>query len=975
MRHSLSLVLSFLIISFLPVKGSPVQYNTDILPILSGNCFECHGPDANTRKADLRLDQGHVESILSPRHPEQSKLFQRITTADPDEVMPPPDSKKSLSDEEIAMIRQWIEEGAEYQKHWAFQGPVQPEIPQIEGDEWSVNNIDRFILNELIQNRMQPEEEADPYTLLRRVTLDLTGLPPTLEEIDHFVHDSSPNAYEKVVDRLLGSERFGERMALAWMDAARYGDSSVYHADGVRDMWPWRDWVIQAFNSNKPFDEFTVEQLAGDLLPGATIPQKVASGFNRNHGTTDEGGAIAEEYRVEYIVDRVKTTSMVWLGMTLECAQCHDHKYDPLSQKEYFQFYAYFNRSSDTGLQTRNGNAPPLVYLYTPEQEKRIGELNRGLVNLKERRRVEKAPQDLVASWLSEQRTKPVPAPPASTPWQLIFPFQGGNANQVFDKTFAPETELDFKKTEDGLEWIEKPEFDDGRVHALALPDNSAAYLYRTLTVDKPGLYTLSLGSDDAIKVWLNGKGVHENNTRRGALADQDNVDVEFNQGENTLLIKIVNAAGSSGFYFKIKDSNLPTNIVNLLKIPAEVIRDDEMEKLVAYYNEKIWPEGLQIDGQIVSKQAELNTIRDATTSSMIMGDMENPRKTFVLSRGHYAAPIEDEEIFPGTPGILPPLPSDAPPNRLGLARWMVDPNHPLTARVTVNRFWQMLFGTGIVSTPEDFGVRGDRPSHPELLDWLSRDFVDHGWNVKRTIKQMVMSAAYRQSDRISPEKLEKDPQNRLLSRGPRFRLQGEFIRDQALAVSGLLHGVVGGESTKPYQPPNIWNEVSLDGNLRYDQDKGAELYRRSMYIYWKRSAPSPSMMAFDATTREQCIVRRQRTNTPLQALVTLNDVQFVEAAREFAMRVLSEGGTTMEERLNYACLLATGRPIDSTRLAALTELFLSQREGFENRPQDAEALIQFGEYKSHSDVDLPEQAAWTLVASVLLNLDEVLTR
>jgi hypothetical protein len=964
------------------VSAESIEFNRDIRPILAAECLHCHGHDPKLRKADLRLDERaglYAETkdgfIIDRKKPEQSLLLQRILTEDPDDRMPPPESKKSLSEEKISMIRQWIMEGAEWQDHWAFVAPKNPTLPEVAEEAWIGNPIDRFVYSELDQHGLIPSAAADRRTLMRRVNFDLTGLPPTPEEVEAFVSDTGPNAFEKVVDRLLNSERYGERMTLAWMDAARYGDSSVFHADGVRDMWPWRDWVIRAYNSNMPFDQFTVEQLAGDLLPGSTRNQKIASGFNRNHGTTDEGGAIDEEYRVEYMVDRVKTTSNVWLGLSMECAQCHDHKYDPISQKEYYQFYAFFNRSKDRGMQTRNGNAPPLVYLYDPMQEAQVDHFGQQIAGLKENRKRVQPTQGEMSSWAALERAKGLHKKPALGAWMESEPFSETGFDQSFDRDFGPETKKDWAAVKESGNWEPAEDWKDGKPITLSLPDFHSLYAARVIQSEDAMEIDVSLGSDDALKVWLNGEELLSRKVVRGVAADQETVRLKLKPGENLFLAKIINSGGGSGFYFKLGGPRIPLKIVGLLKIKEGESTEEDSTALTEYYSKKVWPVGLKLNEEIQSLEKQQKDIRDSVTTCMVMEDMEKPRATYVLSRGHYASPVKDEEILPGVPAFLPTMPEGVPSNRLGLARWLTLPNHPLTARVTVNRYWQMLFGSGLVSTVSDLGTRGDWPSHMNLLDWLARDFIDHGWNVKRTLKQMVMSSTYRQQSNFTPESRQKDPENILLSRGPRFRLQGEFIRDNVLMLSGLLNAHVGGPSTKPYQPPRIWNEVSLDGNLKYVRDKGDKLYRRSMYIYWKRSAPSPSMMAFDAPTREKCLIQRQRTNTPLQALVILNDVQFVEAARVFAERIMKNGGASIEEKIRYAFLHAVGRPADKLRTQVMTHLYQEQLEAFRQEPERAEALLEFGEFESDDRLDPAEHAALTTLANALFNLDEVLTK
>ena len=763
-----------------------VSFNRDIRPIFSSKCFFCHGPSEKSRKADLRLDieeeafrdndgiKAFVKSSLK-----DSEAWLRITSKDEDDIMPPLEFKKELTSSEIDLIKKWIENGAEWEDHWSYL-PISKPDNNTESN-WIINDIDKFILSKLEKQGLAPSREADKRTLIRRLYLDLTGLSPTINDINNFVNDNSPNAYEKLVNELLSSESYAERMTLVWMDAARYGDTSVFHDDGPRTMWPWRDWVLNAYKNNMPFDQFTIEQLAGDLLPDATISQKIASGFNRNHATTDEGGVIPEEFRVEYVVDRVKTTGNVWMGLTMECAQCHDHKYDPISQEEYYQFYAFYNNNADPGMQTRNGNTAPMLEIY-PDHAKRRSDLDK--------------------------------------------------------------------------------------------------------------------------KIKIEAKTIVEN------------------LFENAVIV------GRSA-------------------------------KLRSKFKK------------------ELSDLNKKKTTSMIMGDntKDKMRKTYILMRGQYASPDESKEILPNTPKFLPAMEKDLPKNRLGLAKWLVDKNNPLTARVTVNRHWQTIFGKALVSTPGDFGSQGDWPSNIDLLNYLAADFINNNFDVKRSIKQMVMSATYRQSSITLPIHIEKDPSNLYYARSPRFRLLGEFIRDNALSVSGLLNSRVGGPSVKPYQPEGLWNEVSLNGNRRFVQDKGEKLYRKSMYTYWKRSAPHPGMLAFDAPTRETCTIQRQNTNTPMQALVTLNDKQFVEAARVFAEKIINNNDGPFYSKLDYAFESVTGRLPDQLRREAFKNLYDSQNKIFKSEPERANDLLSIGEAKRKEDIDPVEHATWTILASTIFNLDETINR
>ena len=956
-----------------------VRFGVHVRPILSDNCIQCHGPDENHRKAKLRLDVeiglfgGSGDNrIVVPGKPAESLLYQIITAHDPDDRMPPEESKKKLSVDEITTIKRWIEQGAEWEGHWAFVAPKRPSLAKVQRRAWPRNPIDFFTLARMETNGLEPSREADRQTLIRRVCLDLTGLPPSPRMVERFVNDTDPGAYEKLVDSLLASERYGERMTLAWMDAARYGDSSVFHDDGVRYMWPWRDWVIRAYNDNKRFDDFTIEQLAGDQFENASLDNKVASGFNRNHGTTDEGGLIEEEYRVEYNVDRVKTTSNVWLGLTMECAQCHDHKYDPISQKEYYQFYAYFNINSDAGNQTRNGNSAPMVKVPSMAENAELQERRDKVAVLKSERAKVKPTAQEMDGWIADNRTTELPYTPEFGGWQFLGSFTGKDKKQAFNKNWGPEKKVDLTKGYGGKKW-EARTYEDGKVHTVAIPDRSAAYFYRTVKSAVQQEVTVSLGSDDAIKVFLNGTQVLAKNVDRGPAADQEKANLKLSEGENHLLLKIVNNSGPAGFYFKLSGSGLPENILAHLR--ADVLNASDITQLSDYYKKSVWPLGRELDTNIKSAEKAVTDYDKSIVTVMTMGDLAKPRKTYVLARGHYASPKKEEEISPGIPTVLPPLPEGAPAKRLGLAKWIADDDHPLTARVAVNRYWSMIFGAGLVTTVSDFGTRGSLPSHPELLDWLARDFADSGWNVKRMFKQILLSATYRQQSAATEEQLLRDPENVLLSHAPRLRLQGEFIRDNALAVSGVLNGKIGGPSVKPYQPPRIWNEVALNGGLFYKPDKGAKLYRRSMYTYWKRSAPMPNMMAFDAPTREKCVIQRPLTNTPMQALVTMNDVQFVEAARVFAQRVLQKGGADFDSQLDYAFMLTTARPADELRKRVFRNLYDSQLKEFSTDATRAGELLNFGETKRDESLNLAQHAAWTTVASAIFNLDEVITK
>ncbi|MCH2103106.1 MAG: PSD1 and planctomycete cytochrome C domain-containing protein [Planctomycetes bacterium] len=957
-------------------EPTQVEFGRDVQPILSKRCFVCHGPDEGTREARLRLDLpevvGEEQGVIVPGNPEASELILRITSEYADELMPPP-GEEPLTPDEIDILKRWVEQGAEYEGHWAFE-PI-PETSAPRGAGWVRNEVDGFVLRSMEEAGLEPSIEADRATLIRRLSFDLCGMPPTPAEVGTFVADDRPAAYEELVDRLLATDAYAERMTLAWMDAARYGDTSVHHADGPRDMWPWRDWVIRAYKSNMPFDEFTVEQLAGDLLPEPSNAQLVASGFHRNSPTSDEGGAIDEELRVKYMVDRVKTTGNVWLGLSLECAQCHDHKYDPVSQEDYYRFYAYFNQSVERGFQTRSGNAAPLVMVPTEEQEAELAELDREIQAIEDFFQGATPPLAAFEAWHGRERQALLERDtPELGEWYFTGPFQKGSKKEAYETDHGPEAlKIDISAEVAGKRWIERADV-DGNIYNLGSTANAAVYLTRTIECERAQTTTISLGSDDSIKVWLNGKEVFANDVGRGVTADQDQATLELPAGESQLLLKIVNGGGPMGYYFKMKGEELPESLVAALKPELSSLDDEARALLLDHFMRNSWEEGV---AQVAIQEAAVtrrDEVTQVTATVMIMEDVAEPRMTYVLDRGEYDKPRKDQPVEPGVlEGILP-LPEGAPANRLGLAQWLVHPDHPMTARVAVNRYWAMLFGRGLVSSVMDFGSQGELPSHPELLDWLARDFIKSGWDVKRALKQLVMSATYRQVSRADEERLEVDPENELLARASRFRLHGEFLRDQALVASGLLVDEVGGPGVKIYQPEGLWNEVSLDRNLRFSQDHGEKLYRKSMYIYWKRSAPQPAMSTFDTPIRDTCVVQRQRTNTPMQALVTLNDVQFIEAARHLAQRLLLEE-EAFNARLDLAFMLLTAHPADELARRVMRETYEAQLPIYQANEDAAVALISAGESARDESLDAAEHATWTVIASMILNLDETLTR
>ncbi len=963
------------------IERPPADFSREVRPILAEHCFACHGPDAAARKADLRLDiEGDVirdrggYSVIDRVVTEDSELLLRLHGDGVLERMPP-ESEEPLSDEERDILQRWVAEGAPWDDHWAFRAPTRPTVPA--GSARSASPIDALVHARLVEKGLSPSPEADRYTLLRRVTLDLTGLPPTPAEIEAFVADEAPGAFERVVDRLLASPRFGERMALQWLDVARYADTNGYSIDGGRHMWAWRDWVIGAFNDNMPFDRFTVEQLAGDLLPEANDSTRIASGFNRNHMNTHEGGTIEEEYLVEYAADRVATTSQAWLGLTMGCARCHDHKYDPISQREYYQFFAYFNSISDRGNDGDGGkNSVPFIPVFSAQQQQLLASLEveeerlRGLLEAES-----PAASARLASWIEREAARAgFRQAPTLDAWSLAGPFVAESGDAAFRTDFGPEVPGTAAGAE--VEWTVREDLKDGVPHPLPT-NNAATYLRRTIECAEPSPLELAFGSDDSIRVWWNGALVLDANVRRGVQPYQETVPVLAMEGANELLVKVVNYSGPGGVFFDLTSSGPPADVVEVLAL-AEPSRSEEQNARLAAYHRTIDPALDGVRAELESVRSEAAGVRgQPMTTAMVMEEREMRRPAHVLMRGVYDQ--KGDEVEPGTPAVLPPLPAGAREDRLGLATWLVDPAHPLTARVAVNSYWQLLFGTGLVDTPEDFGVRGSLPSHPELLDWLAVEFVESGWDVKAMLRRMVLSATYRQDASVSPELLERDPQNRLLARGPRFRLQAELIRDVALSVSGLLSPKVGGPSGRPYQPDGLWREMSHYGSTPateqiYVQDHGEGLYRRGMYTIWKRTVPPPTLAAFDAPSREVCVVRRSRTNTPLQALVLLNETGFVEAARALAQRVML-GAAGDRDRIGQLYLLAVGREPDAEEREVLGALVERERARFGERPEEATALISVGESPRDTSLEPAEHAAWTLAAALMLNLSETVTR
>ncbi|APZ94254.1 DUF1553 domain-containing protein [Fuerstiella marisgermanici] len=1014
-----------------------VSFNRDVRPILSDKCMFCHGPDEATREAGLRLDdeqQTHGR-IVVPGKPGRSELIARITSADENEIMPPADSGRSLSKKQIGILRQWIKQGGTYEKHWSFIAPVRSELAQVKISHGTVNAIDAFVFSRLESEGLQPSKRANKHTLLRRVSLDLTGLPPTVEELDAFLADESELAYERVVDRLLSSPRYGEHMARYWLDAARYADTNGFFVDSERSMWPWRDWVINAFNSNMPFDQFTIDQLAGDLVPNSTLAQKIASGFNRNHMTTRETGAIDEEYRVEYVVDRVHTTATTWLGLTAACARCHDHKFDPISQKEFFQLFAFFNHVPENGVSRQSGNANPVLQLSSPELQQQLDAMKQKVSEIDARvAAIEPKLSATQSKWEQVSRTHPLTLPTQGL--RAHFSLNGNTANDgsaaskaravgnvEFEEGFLGQAakfdgdavlefgeplDLDCDSAFSFGGWI-KP-MTSGPACVLSKNDdvNSLRGFDVMVLKSKLAVHLIHEWNSNAIRVTTKNKldsskwqqifvTYDGSSSAAGVKVYVDGVLQELQVVYDRLSgsiqtdqpLRIGRRSTSAAFVGLIDDvrlyegeltaqqvRNLFTSqlIGGIVSIAPEERSAYEQKKLRKHF--LATPEAAEFQ-EVYKQQSHLHDqydeLKASAPSMMVMQDAEQPRETFVLVRGQYDQP--GEKVDAGVPSSLPPLPDAAPRNRLGLAQWLVDSKNPLTARVIVNRYWQQLFGTGLVKTTGDFGAQGEWPSHPELLDWLAVEFRESGWDTKHILKLIVMSATYQQDSRITKKGMERDPENRLLARGPRFRLDAEAVRDNALAISGLLRNRAGGPSVKPYQPAGLWEAVSYGGDLSYQPDNGEGLYRRSLYTYWKRQSPPPALLAFDAPTRETCTVNRPRTNTPLQALVLMNDVTYVEAARAMAQRIMELPSGNTADRIEFAFRLATARTPVAKETQVLQRIYEQQLKRFENNPQAALDLLSAGESQRDPSLDTAHHAAWTTVASMILNLNETITK
>ncbi|HUY92266.1 MAG TPA: DUF1553 domain-containing protein [Pirellulales bacterium] len=1042
--------LAFVFIGFPVARAAePLEYNRDIRPILSENCFACHGPDSAARKADLRLDQREAaidSGAFTPGKADESELIRRILSTDPDEQMPPPATKKQLTAEQKETLRQWLAAGAEYQPHWSFIAPVRPPLPQVRNSAWVRNPIDNFVLAKLERHGLQPAPEADRRTLARRLSLDLTGLPPDPKDVEVFVADAAPDAYEKLVDQLMSSVHWGEHRGRYWLDVARYADTHGIHFDNYREIWAYRDWVIGAFNRNLPFDQFTIEQLAGDLLPNRTLEQQIASGFNRCNITTNEGGTIPEEYLVLYARDRTETTSQVWMGITANCAVCHDHKFDPLTQREFYELAAFFNNTPQNAMDGNIKDTPPTVFVPRGEDRERWDAsgvaLAEARLKAEQRRSAARgefdawqatASAEALAAMIPSDGLKlhaklsegagntlavTVDGQPRSLSLNDGFAWKPGHAAaQAFQSQPGGSIELadagDFEKDQAFSfgAWINVPRIDQSGA-LFARMDDQNGYPGWDLWLEngRPGTHIVRHWPDDALKVvsnnpikageWThvfvsyNGSGkaagvqIFINGVPQptGTQADvlkssiRTSVPLKIAQRHtgsrlNDLSIQDVRIYGRALATLDVQKLAESTRALWLLGKPAGDRSEAEQNELYAWWLDELDKPTQELTVKVAALEQEQAAIKSRGTIAHVMQERGEAAMAYVLFRGEYDK--RRDAVNADTPNALPPMPSELPKSRLGLAQWLLRPEHPLTARVTVNRFWQEAFGTGIVRTAGDFGVSGELPSHPELLDWLAVEFRESGWDVKRFFKLLVTSATYRQAAVTTPEKLEKDPGNRLLSRGPRFRMDAEMVRDYALAASGLLSEKVGGPSVRPYQPDGVWEAVAMIGsNTRdYRHDQGESLYRRSLYTFWKRSAPPASMDVFNAPSREVCTVRRERTNTPLQALVTLNDPQFVEAARHLAEIVLKQGGETVESRLDLLARRLLARPWSAEELPAVQASLADLSAFYQAHDQDARQLIAVGESKPDASLDPAALAAWTMLTNEVMNLDEALNK
>ena len=1007
-----------------------ISFNRDIRPILSDNCFGCHGPDEKKRKAKLRLDtregataERDKTQAIKPKDLAGSELWSRINAKDPDDIMPPSDSNKKLTAQQIDTLRRWILEGAPYQGHWAFEVPRKSVLPKISKKSWPKNGIDYFIAAKLEEKNLKPENEASKEALIRRVTFDLTGLPPTPEEVDTFLADTKSGAYERLVDRLLASPRYGEQQARYWLDAVRYGDTHGLHLDNERSMWPYRDWVVKAFNSDMPFDQFTIWQIAGDLLPNATTEQKTASGYNRCNVTTSEGGSIDDEYYVRYAIDRTDTTCVNWMGLTAGCAVCHDHKFDPISQREFYSLYSFFNNCTEKAMDGNVALTAPMIKIQEPEQEQQLKKLD------KEIAAANKAISNTLAT-VDYEDPKPHELAKLSEPKEIVL-----LEDEIPEGTKAVNNEntpalqwvtSDTEKVFSGKKAIKRTATElaqdvfDGFKTPLIVSTNDKFFVWVYLVpTNLPKAIMLQFrttdwthranwGGEDVIPYGDAKKHAAEKTIVGGlpkagewVKLEVDAAKLQMKEGLRINGIALTQFGGTvywdkAGMVATLEQKDrsgesqwaweVHQKAENATSLPPEISKlinekqtDETRKTLRNYYLENVYSKTRTTFEPLHARrrqlEAKLRKLEASIPGTMVMEEMETPRGAFILRRGEYDKKLDPVQA--STPAFLPPLPKTEKTNRLALAQWIVATNHPLTSRVIVNRYWQQFFGTGLVKTAQDFGSQGEWPSHPELLDWLAVTFMESHWDIKAMHRLIVTSAAYRQDSHVTAKKLEVDPENRLISRGPRFRLDAEQIRDNALFVSGLLEEKMGGRGVKPYQPEGIWEAVGYTGSntYKYTQDHGpSALYRRSLYTFWKRTAPPPSMTTFDAPSREKYCVRRERTDTPLQALVTMNDIQFVEAARHLGERILQQS-QDLDHRIDYGFRLLTARHPSSSEKEILKGALNNFLARYRRDISAATNLISVGESTAPKQKNPSELAAYTMFGSLLLNLDETVNK
>ncbi|MEM7366961.1 MAG: DUF1553 domain-containing protein [Bacteroidota bacterium] len=1016
-----------------------LAFNIDIKPLLSDRCYQCHGPDEQAREAELRLDvkEGLFARTENGKHafvsgsPRQSEAIRRILSDDPEEMMPPPSSNYALNAAEKAALIKWVEEGAQWQDHWSFIVPERPPLPQPNSSWTQENEIDLFVQERLTQHQLSPAPKADKSNLLRRLSIDLTGLPPTIEEMAAFHEDDSPDAYVQLVDRLLNSDAHAERMTLEWLDVARYADSHGFHVDGLRTMWPWRDWVIDAFRQNMPYDQFVTEQLAGDLLPNASKDQIIATAFNRNHPMTAEGGAVDEEYRVEYVSNRTNTFGTALLGLTVECAKCHDHKFDPIAQKEYYQLSGFFNNVWELGMTGNDGDFGPMLLLSDDSTEQKISQIDRQIQQLEATHNIEK--QDLLAitNFIHKVGSREIHP-------MVYHPFE--QLTKTDSSAFLDGRPMTKQRDTDPVDGIA------GKARYFNHQDDKISIFgYPHFEHTNPFSVSMWIRPDEETgrtKVLIGNSG-EKNNLWRGwdfYLDSTNHLTVRLisNLPHNYLHLRTRESitydrwtqvgftydgsAKAEGVRLYVDGKQKEGEVVydRLFKsmIPVKTARTQDQRGLVVgksrraftgdngvfrgsidelvIFEQELFPRQIQAVYEL-SKQGQKAIVEDISHSAyrstldqltqlrkrrlalvdpiqelMVMEEMTSARPTFILDRGEYDKP--GEQVWPGTPQKVLPFEEDYPANRLGLSQWLFNEKNPLTARVAVNRYWQMLFGQGIVRTAHDFGIQGALPSHPELLDYLAREFQESGWDVRALIRMMVLSHTYRQASKSSPALRETDPTNVYLARSPSYRWQAEFIRDNALMASGLLNPVVGGESVKPYQPDGLWIELGNFSHflLHYQRDEDERQYRKSMYTFLRRTSPAPFMTIFDAPSREVCTITRERTNTPLQALVLLNDPQFLEASRALAVRLKQEGGESIQPKIRLGFQLVLSRFPSEKEMAVMENLYQEEYQQFQKDQQKVSEFLAVGDYRLPESYDPVEMAALAMVANTLFNMDEV---